>query len=192
MMEDSSQFQWTDHSLAYGVIDPFNDDHFKMTAMNCICHHAMEIYTDGSVVGTGEGKHSGGIGVFFEDGSPKNISESLVMRDINHNTMEIMAVLRSLECTMTNKNVIIFTDSTFVLTSLGFLGDGQQEKNPKEATSKSMPHCETVSQCKEIINKRKSLGYHTTIKYVKAHNGNKGNNAADRLASAASHKFINE
>jgi ribonuclease HI len=27
---------------------------------------------------------------------------------------------------------------------------------------------------------------------VKAHSGNKGNNAADKLASAASHKFIKE
>lgn len=152
-------------------------------------HHKMEIYTDGSVIGTGKGKHNGGIGVFFEDDSPKNISESMVLRDINHNTMEIMAVLRSLECTMSNKNVIIFTDSTFVLGSLGFLGDGQEEDSPKEVTSKSMPHYETVSQCKEIIDKRKSLGYQTSVKYVKAHNGNKGNNAADRLARDASHKF---
>ena len=161
-----------------------------MMAMNCFCHHAMEIYTDGSVVGTGKGKHSGGIGVFFEDGSPKNISESIVMRDSNHSTREIMAVLRSLECTMGNKNVVIFTDSTFVLTSLGFLGDGQEEENLKEVTSKSMPHYEIVTQCREMISKRKSLGYRTTIKYVKAHNGNKGNNAADKLAYAASHKFI--
>jgi ribonuclease HI len=189
---DCFQFPWTNPSLVSRIDSICRVDHFKMMAMNCFCHHTMEVYTDGSVVGTGKGKHNGGIGVFFEDGSPKNISESMVLRDINHNTMEIMAVLRSLECTMGNKNVIIFTDSTFVLTSLGFLGDGQEEENPKSVDPKSMPHYETVSQCKEIINKRKSLGYHTTIKYVKAHNGNKGNNAADKLAYAASHKFIKE
>jgi ribonuclease HI len=152
----------------------------------------MEIYVDGSVVGTGKGKHNGGIGVFFEDDSVKNISESMVLRDINHNTMEIMATLRALECSMTNKNIIILTDSTFVLTSLGFTGDGKEEENPKKIDVGSGPHYETVTQCKEIIDKRKSLGYQTSIKYVKAHGGDKGNNAADELASTASHKFIKE
>lgn len=158
--------------------------------MNCFVHHKMEIYTDGSVVGTGKGKHSGGIGVFFASDSPKNISESMIMRDINHNTMEIMATLRALECSMGNKSIVIMTDSLFVLTSLGFLGDGKEEKSLKEINSKSTPHYETVMQCRDLIAKRKTLGYQTSIKYVKAHNGNKGNNAADRLAYAASHKFI--
>jgi ribonuclease HI len=163
-----------------------------MAAMICSLHLRMEIYVDGSVVGTGKGKHNGGIGVFFENNSVKNISESMVLRDINHNTMEIMATLRALECSMTNENITILTDSTFVLTSLGFTGDGKEEENPKKINVGSGPHYETVVQCKELIDKRKSLGYETSIKYVKAHNGNKGNNAADRLASAASHKFIKE
>lgn len=175
------------HCFSHDLVDDF-----KMMAMSCFVHHMMEIYTDGSMVPTNDGRHCGGLSVYFGKGDSRNVSESMVFKEVNHNTMEIMAILRALELTMEEKDVTIFTDSQFVLTSLNETYKKRQQNDWKNGNGVHYAHYETVSQCRGLIDKRASMGFKTKISYVAAHTGHKSNNAADKLAYQASHKFIND
>lgn len=136
------------------------------------------------------GKHHGGLSVFFGKDDPRNVSESMIFKEVNHNTMEITAVLRALELTMDEKDLTIFSDSRFVLTSLNQTYKKRQKKGWKKGNGTPYPHYELIAQCRSLIDRRKSMGYKTSVAYVKAHNGIMGNTNADKLAYEASHKFI--
>lgn len=146
----------------------------------------MEVYTDASYVPNGQGNSYGGIGIYFGDDDKRNISECIVIGDINHQTMEMLAVLRALQLTIREDNIIINSDSQFVVDAL----TGKCDKHSPKSSKKKIPHHELMIQCRDMINKRDEYGFKTKIKHVHAHSGNKSNNAADRLAGEASHKFI--
>lgn len=62
----------------------------------------VRVYTDGACSENGKHGATGGIGVFFGPGDPRNISEPLAGDYPTNNRAEITAVLRALEVRMPN------------------------------------------------------------------------------------------
>lgn len=166
------------------------NDNFKISAIGCFIHITMEIYTDGSFVPGPNEICYGGIGVFFGDDDKRNISESIVAKNINHQTMELMAILRAFQCTMGNKNITILTDSQSTVVVLNDLYKKREKKDWKKGNGKYHPHHELCVQCRDAVERRNKLGYKTTIKYTRGHMSIGGNHNADKLAGLASHRFI--
>ena len=134
------------------------------------------IYTDGACKGN-PGK--GGWGVVIID---NNISKELSGSSNNttNNIMEMTAAIEALSYFKSSKDILIFTDSKYVL-----LGITEWVHNWKSNN--------WVNKKKEQI-KNKTLwleldrlnGFHSIEwKWVKAHNGDPGNERADYLASQA-------
>ena len=134
------------------------------------------IYTDGACKGN-PGK--GGWGVVIID---NNISKELSgsCNNTTNNIMEMTAAIEALSYFKTCKDILIFTDSKYVL-----LGITEWIYNWKKNN--------WLNKKKEQI-KNKTLwleldrlnGFHSIEwKWVKAHNGDPGNERADYLASQA-------
>ena len=134
------------------------------------------IYTDGACKGN-PGK--GGWGVVIID---NNISKELSGSSNNttNNIMEMTAAIEALSYFKTCKDILIFTDSKYLL-----LGVTEWIQNWKKNN--------WLNKKKEQI-KNKTLwleldrlnGFHSIEwKWVKAHNGDPGNERADYLASQA-------
>jgi len=134
------------------------------------------IYTDGACKGN-PGK--GGWGVVIID---NNISKELSGSSNNttNNIMEMTAAIEALSYFKSSKDILIFTDSKYVL-----LGITEWVHNWKSNN--------WVNKKKEQI-KNKTLwleldrlnDFHSVEwKWVKAHNGDRGNERADYLASQA-------
>ena len=134
------------------------------------------IYTDGACKGN-PGK--GGWGVVIID---NNISKELSgsCNNTTNNIMEMTAAIEALSYFKTCKDILIFTDSKYLL-----LGVTEWIHNWKKNN--------WLSKKKEQI-KNKTLwleldrlnGFHSIEwKWVKAHNGDPGNERADYLASQA-------
>lgn len=101
-----------------------------------------------------KGKKHHGLSLFLGHDNPRNVCESLVLEEINLNTMEIMATLRALELSMDEKDVTILTDSQFVLSSLNETYEKRQKNGWRKGDGVPHAHYKLTSQCRGIIEKR--------------------------------------
>lgn len=78
----------------------------------------MHIFTDGSCKGNGSVKATAGIGIYFGDKHPMNVSEALEATSIHtNNSAELTAILRAIKLAGTNKS-IIYSDSEYSINSV--------------------------------------------------------------------------
>ncbi len=134
------------------------------------------IYTDGACKGN---PGPGGWGaVIIED---NNEIELFGKNDnTTNNIMEITAAIKALEYFKDKKNIILYTDSNYL--KLGITNWIYNWKKNNWVNSKKEPV--KNKSLWEILDKLNSL--HTIEwKWVKAHNGDKYNERADKLASSA-------
>ncbi|CAG8791320.1 11177_t:CDS:1, partial [Gigaspora rosea] len=73
------------------------------------------IYTDGYCKKNGTDDAKASIGVFFNDNDSRNLSERLPGKKQTNNRAEIFAIIRALETVNKENDIIIFTDSTYVI-----------------------------------------------------------------------------
>lgn len=147
-----------------------------------------EIYTDGSSIGNGKVGASAGVGVFFGEGDVRNISERLARDSPQTNQRaELTAILRALQAVDAAEGVRIMTDSKYSIscvtdwyrkwsqtgwvTSAGGAGGRQPVKN-----------ADLVRAIRAAIDERDAFGATTQFVWVKGHNNQPGNVAADALA----------
>jgi len=134
------------------------------------------IYTDGACKGN-PGKGGWGV-VIIDNGLNKELSGS--SSNTTNNIMEMTAAIKALSYFKTKKDILIFTDSKYVL-----LGVTEWIYNWKKNN--------WLNKKKEQVKNKKLWqdldrlnDYHTVEwKWVKAHNGDPGNERADYLASHA-------
>jgi ribonuclease HI len=125
------------------------------------------IYTDGSC---NQQTKIGGWGAIIIEpitGFRKEISGKCT--ETTNNKMEIMAAIKALECLKPRSNVIVFTDSAYLI---GGMSGNKRVKN------------KDLFRQLDQVSKRHNLMF---IKVV-GHSGNKGNQIADELARKAKHK----
>lgn len=132
----------------------------------------IEIYTDGACLNnnSSSAERKAGIGVFFSDNNPLNLSEPMPdsLKPFTNNRAEIYACIRALQqCKQANlftNNITIYSDSIIVINTM--TGKFKKKSN------------------RELWNMLDDLCADFIITWVKVpgHSNNYGNNMADKLA----------
>ncbi|CAG8639727.1 4697_t:CDS:2, partial [Scutellospora calospora] len=139
---------------------------------NMIEKENIFVWTDGCCENNGKKDARAGIGVYWSERNPLNLSERLPGYLQTNNRAEIFAVIRAIEtCIENDKCLVIYTDSIYVINCQGV-------KNPKK-------NLDLVIRLNDLIKERKGK---VVFKYVRGHRGNEGNEQADKLAYLGSQK----
>ena len=169
--------------------------------------NSFTVWTDGSCLSNGKKNAIGGIGVFFADDSPFNISEPVkpLKGSVTNNIAELEAVRRAILAVVGQEqyevedDILVYTDSQYLINCINkwsqtWAKNGWIRKNTK---GKKVP-----VKNKELIQAVKGLciKYQVVLSHCKAHttfHGDKeskeykiwyGNKRADELAVAGSEK----
>ncbi|XP_018564076.1 ribonuclease H1 [Anoplophora glabripennis] len=137
------------------------------------------VYTDGACENNGKANAKAGIGVYFGDEHPLNVSKPVEGRPTN-NTAEIQACVQALKVIKSHgeDKAKILTDSEFTINCMTKWIKNWKKNNWKTASGGSVKNKEDL-QILDTIMKT-----FTDIKWVHVagHNGIKGNEEADKLA----------
>uniref|UniRef100_T1IRC7 RNase H type-1 domain-containing protein n=1 Tax=Strigamia maritima TaxID=126957 RepID=T1IRC7_STRMM len=136
------------------------------------------VYIDGACENNGRYGARGGIGVYWRPNDPRNVSEPLIGRQTN-NRAEIQAAVRALGQAQTSRlrALTIVTDSKFLINSVTEWMDGWRQNGWITSTGQRVENREDFEALICVL-----AGINVKWVYVKAHSGNFGNDAADRLA----------
>ncbi|KAF3766036.1 hypothetical protein M406DRAFT_221619, partial [Cryphonectria parasitica EP155] len=140
-----------------------------------------EVYTDGSALSNGQEGAVAGVGVFFGDRDPRNISERLPGDVQTNQRAELTAIIRALQSVPPQRGVLIWSDSTYAIKCVTdwFI---KWEANGWKTHKGPVQNRDLVELALQEIRKRDALGTRTVIKWIKGHEGNRGNVEADGLA----------
>ena len=76
----------------------------------------IHIFTDGSCINNGKKNSKGGVGVFFADNDPRNISQELTCDKVTNQVAELTAISIALDIVKDNKDIVyIYTDSSYCI-----------------------------------------------------------------------------
>ena len=134
----------------------------------------IEIFTDGACRGN-PGK--GGWGVMIRS---NGLEESLYGGDISttNNIMELTAAIKALEHIPENSNVVLTTDSKYVMQGITKWIKNWKIRNWKTASKKPVLNKELWKTLDNLTNQH-SIEW----KWVKGHSGHRENEIADQLAN---------
>lgn len=140
----------------------------------------VKVFTDGSCEFNGSDNAIGGIGVYFGDEHPLNVSARNTSRPTSING-EIRAAIRAIvEAKRCNiPKLHIYTDSQFLLNSVTKWMDNWKSKDWKLANGRLVANLEDLKQLDELVN---SGDIQIKWSYVAGHCGEYGNEQADKLA----------
>lgn len=142
----------------------------------------LNIYTDGSSLANGQAGSRAGLGVFFGDHDPRNLSERLRGEPQTNQRAELMAMQRALEIAEKDQPVRIFSDSQYSIKCVTQWALGWKRKGWKTANGESVKNQDIIRAVLALIDERAKKGANTMFQWVKGHAADRGNVAADRLA----------
>jgi len=142
----------------------------------------LKIYTDGSSLANGKVGSRAGVGVFFGDGDPRNVSERLDGEPQTNQRAELQAIVRALEIAPLKQPVQIFSDSQYSINCVTQWAHGWKRKGWVTAQGEEVKNQDIIRTVLEKIDQRAKEGGNTYFQWVKGHAMDKGNVAADRLA----------
>ncbi|KAI9170991.1 Ribonuclease H [Paramyrothecium foliicola] len=143
---------------------------------------ALRVYTDGSSPGNGRDGARAGVGVFFGINDPRNLSERLQGEPQTNQRAELMAALRAMEIVQQEQAICIISDSAYTIKCLTQWGPAWKSKNWVTASGAPVKNLDIIKPALEKIQERERAGARTDFKWVKGHDNDPGNEAADRLA----------
>ncbi len=144
------------------------------------------VYTDGACVDNGRPSAFAGIGIYFGEGDPRNVSRRVTGKKHTNNIAEIQAFIYALQIIQPDldkgKRVCICTDSSYVITCVTKYGI----QCSQDLWQKDIPNKELVMMAYYLFSQYKNV----TIMHIKAHTEKDdihsvGNDGADRLANKA-------
>lgn len=142
----------------------------------------LQIYTDGSSLANGKAGSRAGVGVYFGDGDPRNVSERLRGDPQTNQRAELMAMLRALEIAPLEKTVQIISDSQYSINCVTQWAIGWKQKGWKTATGENVKNQDIIRAVLDKMDERTKADANTYFHWVKGHASDRGNVAADRLA----------
>jgi ribonuclease HI len=158
------------------------------------------IFTDGAVPNNqSKMKNKGGVGVFFGDNDPRNISltlEATATIKVTNQVCETLACIKAIETLVStqrikNRNIIIKTDSMYLVNSMTTWAKNWEKNNWVKADGKPVQNLELIKKLYYL-----SRNINVTYIHVKAHtkappvdsimySDYYGNYMADKLATSA-------
>ena len=141
------------------------------------------VYTDGACSKNGTRNASAGIGVFFGENDPRNISAKLLGKQTN-NLAELTAIVQAHAAirhdVLTGKKIAIVTDSEYAIKCVSTYG----EKCSKQHWNVDIPNKELVKTAYELYQE---VSNSVRFIHIRAHTQKTdihsiGNDHADRLA----------
>jgi ribonuclease HI len=138
--------------------------------------NTVEIYTDGACSGN---PGPGGWGsVLLYNGHRREISGGDA--ETTNNRMEMMAVIKALETLRRSCNVMIYTDSVYVMKGITEWIEQWKKRNWKTAAKKPVKNAELWLRLEQAL-----LPHDVKWTWVKGHSGVPENERADELATTA-------
>jgi ribonuclease HI len=140
----------------------------------------VEIYTDGACSGN---PGIGGWGAYLKyKDNVKELSGSA--ENTTNNRMELVAAIEGLKILKKSSKVNLYTDSVYLKDGITKWIFNWQKNNWKNANKKDVKNKDLWIQLLEVVNK-----HDINWIWVKGHEGNKGNEIADDLATSAISNF---
>ena len=148
---------------------------------------SLKVFTDGACSNNGKATAKAGLGVYFGENDPRNVSKRIIGKQSN-NTAELSAVIEVFSILkdeiQSNQEITIYSDSTYTIRWCGEYGR-KCERNGFQS-QKTIPNLELGKElyllCKENPNVK--------LEHIRAHTGltdelSLGNEGADMMANMA-------
>lgn len=160
----------------------------------------IKIYTDGSALGNGQAGATAGVGVYFGPLDSRNLSESLPGTAQTNNRAELSAILRALELAPRDRSIVIYSDSNYAISCVTSWFQKWRSNGWLTSNKKPVENRDLVQQILALLEDRHKLPQGTPddsesgwnrgnrgVKFVwvKGHDKDQGNIAADGLAVSA-------
>ena len=127
------------------------------------------VYCDGSSLNNTakKGNRAGGIGVFFGENDPRNISEAITTDKVTNITTELLACIKALYI-LKNENfkgfIYIYTDSMFVINCITTWCKRWEKQGWKKEDKSDIENLELVQELYNLTKTSKVI-----YKHVRAH-----------------------
>lgn len=165
----------------------------------------INVFTDGSTLNNQKvGKRKGGVGVFFADNDPRNISlplEEKGNQKVTNQVAELLGCILAIETLIKTqkigtKKINIFTDSMYIVNIINTWGKNWEKNNWKKSDGKNVDNLDLVKRLFYL-----STNIKTKFTHVKSHQKEPsksdpeyyiwyGNSKADELAVNASKSIL--
>jgi len=140
----------------------------------------VEIYTDGACLGN---PGPGGWAAILESGKRRRELSGAEAATTN-NRMELSAAIEGLKALRKSCDVVLFTDSRYVMQGMTEWLPGWRRKGWRTASGKPVENRDLWEQLVAAAEPHR-----VDWKWVRGHNGVPGNERADQLARAAAEKI---
>ena len=146
------------------------------------------VYTDGACRNNGKKNAKAGIGVYFSDNDPRNVSERLRGNQTNQNA-ELSAILKVVQILDKElkqfKKVTIYTDSDYSIKCIKNYCSFWERNGWKKRDGQPIKNIETIKNIYCLYRK-----YTIHFKHIRSHTGltdrhSVGNDKADKLATGS-------
>ena len=141
----------------------------------------LKVWTDGSSFCNGskdKSKRKGGIGVFFSNDNPRNVSQPFTQGEITNQRTELYACIKALQILEDcNQQIEINTDSEYTINCITKWYQGWISKKWKNAKKKTIKNQDLIKELYKLYKSKK-----VKFKHVRGHKGIYGNEMADKLA----------
>lgn len=159
---------------------------FVKYCLGYLCAKSSElvIYTDGSCERNGQKKSKAGYGVYFGEDDERNSSgkvegaQTNIRAEMTAAIMAMRAVLEHVE----DERIVIATDSEFVVKGMTQWMEKWKENDWKKSDDSPPKNLELWKELDKLSRKIKKKSQKIEWRWVKGHDGNPGNEAADKLA----------
>jgi len=141
------------------------------------------VYTDGACSRNGQYGARAGVGNYWGEGNPYNVSAPVSGGRHTNNAAEIEAATRAVQGGRAQgyDSVTIKTDSEFLTNCQNKWGDKWESNGWRTANNEPVKNRAELSDLRQEI---RESGMDVKFEYVPGHAGNAGNEAADKLAKS--------
>jgi ribonuclease HI len=144
-----------------------------------------QIYTDGGCKANGKNDAIGGIGIAVYKNSQEIYTYNQAFTHTTNNRMEYRALIQAMRLVIEKKweNVIFFSDSQLLIKTVNEWIYGWQKNNWRKNGKGSATKIKNLDLVLQIWELKLNLPKSIKFSWVKAHNGDIGNEKADELTN---------